>query len=564
MVPPFEASAAFNSPPEERGEFLFHEDLGVHDLWHYDRHLPLGLFEGVAAYRDQNVFPDGKRIVDSRPLHSLGHLYTIYAQAVQNPGFNPTGFFTENFVVPEYTAPQIDNGGQKGSLDQYISQTWDALTYVAPANSGSLIGSPNPNLKPGERFGEAYYWDLLEGVRGILVEARHDQRAGNAGEAARKETLARGVVDNLAYQVDTEGYISNGRRTYYAGRSQTPAFVEIVRTLADHYGDRDPSVFERYLPQLEKEYTWWNSGARLVILEDGHGRIHQLNRNWDDNDTPRPESYQEDLETADKATNRDRRAVYRDIRAAAETGRDFTARWLEDPARLETIHTTDFIPLELNAQLFRYEVEIANAHRQAGRQAKAREYYTLAGQRKAAMNEFLWSEADGCYYDYDFVAGKQSGIKSMGMAYIVASGASSALQMRRVAQVLKGDMLKPGGFAATLADSSQQWDGMPDEHGDRKNGWPIDQVKGVQALDMAGERDMAMMATYRWLSLNRRIYASAGVMVEKSEVVQRTCGTGGEYSNQRGFLWSNGVDRFLSEYLRRQVIEGENRPPTVK
>ncbi|HET9098366.1 MAG TPA: trehalase family glycosidase [Candidatus Saccharimonadales bacterium] len=557
MVPPIEATASFSPSPERHNQPLVPEDLAVHDLWHYDRHLPSSLFEGVAARRDLKIFPDGKSIVDARPLYSLGHLISLYGQALEQPGFSPTRFFTEHFSLPDYTVPEIQSGRPRIPLDKYISETWSLLTYDAPDNNGSLIGSPNPTLKPGERFGEAYYWDLLEGARGLLTEAANDDRAGKNHESAQKEKLVRGVADNLAYQIETEGYISNGRRTYYQGRSQTPVFVEIVKTMQEHFGKMDPGITQIYLPQLEKEYAWWNSGERIVRLEDYHGRVHYLNRHWDANDTPRPESYQEDIETANRAYGRPKNEVYRHIRAAAETGRDFTARLLADPRRLETIHTTDFIPLELNAQLYLYETEIAKAHLAAGRINRARHYNTLAAERKRAIDTFLWNEAAGGYFDYDFVAGQQSEIKSMGMAYMVAAGASSKSQSERVAGVLKTDLLKRGGFAATLADSTQQWDGMPDEHGDKKNGWPIDQVKGIQALEIAGEKRTALMAAFRWLSLNRRIYRAAGVMVEKSEVVQLSCGGGGEYARaQKGFLWSNGVDRYLSDYLRRQMIVG--------
>ena len=53
--------------------------------------------------------------------------------------------------------------------------------------------------------------------------------------------------------------------------------------------------------------------------------------------------------------------VYRNLRAAAESGWDFGSRWLADGKTLGTIHTTDFIPPDLNSLLYQLELTIAKA-----------------------------------------------------------------------------------------------------------------------------------------------------------------------------------------------------------
>ena len=62
-------------------------------------------------------------------------------------------------------------------------------------------------------------------------------------------------------------------------------------------------------------------GDRAVTLSDGA----ILNRYWDDRDTPRDESWLEDVELA-----QGNRRLYRDLRAAAESGWDFSSRWMAD------------------------------------------------------------------------------------------------------------------------------------------------------------------------------------------------------------------------------------------
>ncbi|WP_438875188.1 trehalase family glycosidase, partial [Bacillus cereus group sp. Bce032] len=80
----------------------------------------------------------------------------------------------------------------------------------------------------------------------------------------------------------------------------------MVELLATH----DSEALKKYRPQMEKEYAYWMVGAdalqagqankRVVKLEDGS----LLNRYWDDRDTPRPESWLDDITTAKSNPNR--------------------------------------------------------------------------------------------------------------------------------------------------------------------------------------------------------------------------------------------------------------------
>ena len=101
---------------------------------------------------------------------------------------------------------------------------------------------------------------------------------------------------------------------------------------------------------------------RVVRLADGS----LLNRYWDDLAMPRDEAYLEDLETA-RNSGRPAAEVYRDLRAAAESGWDFSSRWLADGKTLGTIRTTDFLPVDLNSLLYQLELTIARGCKAAKR-----------------------------------------------------------------------------------------------------------------------------------------------------------------------------------------------------
>ncbi len=105
----------------------------------------------------------------------------------------------------------------------------------------------------------------------------------------------------------------------------------------------------------------------VVRMPDGS----LLNRYWDDRDTPRDESWREDVETA-RHSGRPANEVYRDLRAGAASGWDYSSRWLRDITRLASIRTTQFIPIDLNAFLFKLETTIAQPLRPEGRFARRR------------------------------------------------------------------------------------------------------------------------------------------------------------------------------------------------
>ena len=180
---------------------------------------------------------------------------------------------------------------------------------------------------------------------------------------------------DFAHFIDTYGHVPNGARTYYLSRSQPPFFFEMVGLI----GGGDPAAeFARYLPQLEREYAFWMQGEtglpaggahrRVVALPDGS----ILNRYWDDRDTPRDESYAEDVKLA-RASHRPARAVYRDIRAAAESGWDFGSRWFADPMDRSTIDTTEIVPIDLNSLMYGLENAIrAGCERASDARVRAR------------------------------------------------------------------------------------------------------------------------------------------------------------------------------------------------
>ena len=75
-----------------------------------------------------------------------------------------------------------------------------------------------------------------------------------------------------------------------------------------------------------------------------HGGKHILNVYNSGEATPRPESYREDLELVEGLKDDGaRHDLWRNIRAAAESGWDFSSRWMADGKTLQTTATSELV-----------------------------------------------------------------------------------------------------------------------------------------------------------------------------------------------------------------------------
>jgi alpha,alpha-trehalase len=358
------------------------------------------------------------------------------------------------------------------------------------------------------------------------------------------------MVDNFAWLIETYGFIPNGNRTYYLSRSQPPFFAKMVQLLA---GIKGEEVYSEYLLALEKEYEFWMAGSenaklgaykRVVKLPDGE----ILNRYWDDKNTPRPESYREDVKTAKEAVaknpERTREGIYRDLRAAAESGWDFSSRWLSingnGDFNLYSIHTTQIIPVDLNSLLYNLEQTLARAYELGAAAEKAEAFRRKAENRKDAIQKYLWEEETGFYFDYNFESANTTGIYSLAGVYPLFFEISEEEQANKVAASIERVFLRPGGLVSTPHKTGQQWDAP--------NGWAPLQYMSIEGLRNYGKDQLASEIKQRWLNLNQNVYQKTYKLLEKYNVedLSKESG-GGEYPTQDGFGWTNGVYQKLSK-----------------
>ncbi len=472
------------------------------------------------------IFPDSKTFPDCVPKASPEEIVAAYEREKGRAGFDLKAFVERWFDLPRQYASDFHSDTSR-SLVEHINALWPVLTRLPEEQEvgGSLIPLPYPYIVPGGRFREIYYWDSYFTMLGL--------------QAAGKVDMIEHMVNNFAWLLDQFGHIPNGNRTYYLSRSQPPFFSLMVGLLAEEKGD---SIWVKYLPWLEKEYAFWMDGAdsldaqrneyrRVVRLDDGT----ILNRYYDDRNVPRPEAYREDVATAQRDPERPPHDVYRELRAAAESGWDFSSRWCRGWMHLETIRTTELIPVDLNSLLYHLEMSLARAHALAGHDARAAEYRAKADRRAEAIRTYCWYPRRGGFFvDYDWPARTWSVVPSGAGLYPLFFKIATQEQADSMAANVFRYFLAPGGIVTTKLQTGQQWD-MP-------NGWAPLQWIAIQGLRNYGHHELADEIKRRWIALNEKVYKATGKLVEKYNVVNLELeGGGGEYPLQDGFGWTNGV-----------------------
>ena len=474
----------------------------------------------------QGVYADSKTFVDAVPNRSPEEILADYQRSRAEEDFDLRAFVTREFTTtaPPDTAYQSRPGED---VRAHIDRLWKVLTREPTTESpySSRLPLPKRYVVPGGRFNEIYYWDSYFAMLGL--------------KASGETQLIRDMCDNFAFLIERYGHIPNGNRTYYLSRSQPPFFAAMVELLATIEG---PSTYARYRKALQREYDFWMEGAEQLKNGEAHRRVVRLadgailNRYWDDRAEPREESYREDVEAA-RSSGRSVEEMYRNLRAGAESGWDFSSRWLADRRNLGSIHTIDIVPVDLNSLLFQLESTLAKSYE---RDREAEKFRAAGEARKRAMNVHLWNEPMQAFSDFDWHASLTTNRLSAATLAPLFFGLANQAQANAIASTVRTRLLAAHGLMSTPTTTGQQWDAP--------NGWAPLQWLAIDGLNRYGQSDLAEMIASRWVEQNIAVFRATGKLVEKYDVTSKDAAAGGgEYPLQDGFGWTNGVLRALLE-----------------
>ncbi|XP_034895666.1 probable trehalase isoform X1 [Populus alba] len=460
--------------------------------------------------------------------------------------YDPVDFVPE----PEGFLPKVKNPEVR-SWALEVHALWKKLSrkvsdgVLEHPELHTLLPLPEPVVVPGSRFREVYYWDSYWVIRGLLASKMYE--------------TAKAIVTNLIFHVDTYGYVLNGGRAYYTNRSQPPLLSAMVYEIYNRTCDVE--LVRKALPALLKEHAFWNSEIHKVTIQDAQGCNHNLSRYYAMWNKPRPESSRRDKEFASKFLgNSEKQQFYRDVASAAESGWDFSTRWMRNTSEFSTTSTTSILPVDLNVYILKMELDIAFFANVLGNKSTMESFLEAAEARKNAINSVFWNEEMGQWLDYRLTNGtictesetwqacnqNQNAYASNFIPLWIDLFHSDAALVENVMRSFQGSgLVHAAGIATSLINSGHQWD-FP-------NGWPPIQhmiVEGLLRSGLKEARSLAEDIAVRWIKTNYVGYKKTGAMHEKYNV--QKCGEfggGGFYKPQTGFGWSNGVVlTFLEEF----------------
>jgi alpha,alpha-trehalase len=233
--------------------------------------------------------------------------------------------------------------------------------------------------------------------------------------------------------------------------------------------------------------------------------------------------------------------------AEAESGWDMTPRF--DRKAL------NFLPVDLNALLYKYETDFARAARIFDDKREAARWDDAAALRKAAMDELMWDKLRGMFYDYNFNKKRRGSVNSLAAYFTMFAGLADEKQAAALVKSLRRFENK-GGLSTTDALPLGQFvlGSMPTQWA-YPNGWAPLHFVVVKGLERYGYHQDARRIATKWLKTNVNWFNREQVFLEKYNVVSPDKPpVKGVYPSQTGFGWTNAVfERFCQEYVDRQM-----------
>lgn len=387
----------------------------------------------------------------------------------------------------------------------YIAGYWKKLERFHPKDDETLLGLPHPYLVPAYEeghafdFNEMYYWDSYFMVQGML-DTEHQE-------------LVEGILENLIYMQQRFKIIPNASRTYLMGRSQPPFLTSFIFDVYDTYG-KDREWLEQHIAVAHDEYaTVWLGTAkpnwRAVYM--GLSRYFDIN-------------------------------MLNDL-AEAESGWDMTPRFSR--------RALNYLPVDLNALLYKYESDFSRAAKILGQDHEAGVWLSRAHARKQMMEDLMWSPSRGFYYDYNFVKERRGNISSLAGFFPLWAGMLDDRKAKKLISAL-GRFENKGGLSTTDNQPvSQLVPGSLPTQWAYPNGWAPLEYLVIQGLERHGFHEDARRLAMKWLRTNLDWFNAHGVFLEKYNVVNPDKPPQkGVYPSQTGFGWTNAIfERLCQDYI---------------
>uniref|UniRef100_A0A0M3K2I0 Trehalase n=1 Tax=Anisakis simplex TaxID=6269 RepID=A0A0M3K2I0_ANISI len=450
-----------------------------------------------------------------------------------------------------------------------LNKIWSKLCRQMPkevvsgANTHSLIYVPN------------HFW--------LLVRLSESFAFRQSFSYSGLHETTKAMLENFQHMIEKFGFIPNGGRLYYLRRSQPPFFIPMVN---EYYAEtKDEDTVAELFAAMETEFGYWTKRRRVKVTinkkdynmfqyraesnvprnRDSAFLVHSsLGKNVCSTmseigyfaklpsvqkflgsrsnptlvDSPfihfenqfghllgyivdnyircactvfdcppksdskphpnlRPESYREDYLIAEKLRNDSKHKLWRNIASAAESG----------------------------------ECE------------KAKKYKQMYRKFMKDFWEVFYDKKEGAWYDYNIRGGYLNDAAYPTMIVPLFTQCYDEKNNSRMLLDVHETLRRRGllNFVAGVPTSLKKG---TDQQWDYPNGWaPLNHMV-IEGLRKSGEPELqktALELATKWVSKNYAVYKKQGTMWEKYDVTMNRPARGGEYENQEGFGWTNGV-----------------------
>ncbi|KAK7204255.1 neutral trehalase [Myxozyma melibiosi] len=497
--------------------------------------------------------------------------YNYYVEAGSKiPGFGLKVEYLPKEITPEWVKSVNDKPGLLAL----------AMDHVTDEFTGEPTLRGKPFVVPGGRFNELYGWDSYMMALGLLVDNRPE--------------LAKGMVENFVYEIKHYGKILNANRSYYLLRSQPPFLTDMALQVYDKIQFEPGSLdfLKESIKAAIKEYhEVWMSSPRLD-KESGLSRyrpgglgippetepshfehllepyaakygisLDEFQQKYNDGEIKEPELDEYFLHD----------------RAVRESGHDTSYRLEKRCANLATV--------DLNSLLYKYEVDISYVIRRKfgdklvmddGTIENSASWDRRARRRKMLIDQYMWDEKAGMYFDYDTVKRAKSDYESATTFWTIWAGVASPKQAARLVADAIPKFEEFGGLVSGTEKSRGEIGiDRPNRQWDYPYGWAPQQILAWGGLVRYGYEEDAARLIYRWLYMMTKAFVDYnGIVVEKYDVTRPVDPhrVDAEYGNQgadfkgvakEGFGWVNASYNYgltlISSHAKRAL--GALTPP---
>lgn len=481
-------------------------------------------------------------INDSKSKSNQAIIYIPYHDQIAFDYFSSLKhkFDFEIFVLPEVITPAyVSSINDRGGI----------LALALQRTNDEIHGKPF--LVPGARFNEMYGWDSYFENIGLLIDGKIE--------------LAQSMVENFAYQIQHYGKILNANRSYYLTRTQPPLYTSMIREVFEKMVVKDIGWLKNYLSMAIYEYenVWMVEGKRLTrnglnrYFAEGIGLPPETEAGHYDS-ILKPFAACENLSISEyeeryyqrRIQNTELDNYFVHDRSVRESGHDTSYR-LEGKC-------ADLNPVELNSFLYKYETDFSWFIKHFFKDELILENRTYtsdywlekANRRKERINQYMWSEVAGNYFDYNHIKEEKETFLAATCLFPLWAKIPTTLQAKQIVDNIVPKLIQLGGVSGCDLESLTPFkDAQMERQWDYPNGWPPHQMIIWKGLLNYGYEDLTQQLVYRWLwMITKNASDYNGTIPEKFNVVTATHKVFAEYGNQgtefeyitrEGFGWMN-------------------------